>query len=187
MALRGISLDIPRGSFVGLMGRSGSGKTTLLNMIGGLDQPTTGEISVYGQPLSSMSQERLTLMRRKNIGFIFQSFALLPILSAWENVELPLRIAGVRSGRERRQRAEAALALVGLERWATHRPADEPTGELDSTTGRNILQLLREIVRTEGLTLVMVSHDPTVREFADTIYELRDGQLMGNEAQTQAA
>ena len=204
MALRGISLDILRGSFVGLMGRSGSGKTTLLNMIGGLDQPTTGEVAVYGQQLSSMSQERLTLMRRKNIGFIFQSFALLPILSAWENVELPLRIAGVRSGREPRQRAEAALALVGLERWATHRPAemsggqqqrvaiaralvsrptlllaDEPTGELDSTTGRNILQLLREIVRTEGLTLVMVSHDPTVREFADVIYELRDGQVMG--------
>src|SRR5215212_4018481 len=211
MALRGISLDIHRGSFVGLMGRSGSGKTTLLNMIGGLDEPTTGQIAVYGELLSGMSQERLTLMRRKNIGFIFQSFALLPILSAWENVELPLRIAGVRSGCERRQRAEAALALVGLERWATHRPAemsggqqqrvaiaralvsrptlllaDEPTGELDSTTGRNILQLLREIVRTEGLTLVMVTHDATVREFADTIYELRDGQLMGSEAQAPA-
>jgi ABC-type lipoprotein export system ATPase subunit len=210
MALRGITLEIPRGAFVGLMGRSGSGKTTLLNMIGGLDQPTTGEISLYGQPLSSMNQERLTLIRRKNIGFIFQSFALLPILSAWENVELPLRISGVRSGRERRQRAEAALALVGLERWATHRPAemsggqqqrvaiaralvsrptlllaDEPTGELDSTTGRTILQLLREIVRTEGLTLVMVSHDPTVREFADTIYELRDGQVISNEPRVE--
>jgi putative ABC transport system ATP-binding protein len=210
MALRGITLEIPRGTFVGLMGRSGSGKTTLLNMIGGLDQPTTGEISLYGQPLSSMNQERLTLIRRKNIGFIFQSFALLPILSAWENVELPLRISGVRSGHERRQRAEAALALVGLERWATHRPAemsggqqqrvaiaralvsrptlllaDEPTGELDSTTGRNILQLLREIVRTEGLTLVMVSHDPTVREFADTIYELRDGQVISNEPRVE--
>ncbi|HJZ48322.1 MAG TPA: ABC transporter ATP-binding protein [Roseiflexaceae bacterium] len=208
MALRGISLDIPKGAFVGLMGRSGSGKTTLLNMIGGLDQPTSGEISLYGQSLTGLSQERLTLIRRRNIGFIFQSFALLPILSAWENVELPLRISGVRSGRERRERAEAALALVGLERWATHRPAemsggqqqrvaiaralvsrptlllaDEPTGELDSTTGRNILQLLREIVRTEGLTLVMVSHDPTVREFADTIYELRDGQIVGNQAQ----
>src|SRR3954452_11385233 len=167
MALRGISLDISRGTFVGLMGRSGSGNTTLLNMIGGLDQPTTGEISVYGQPLSSMSQERLTLMRRKNIGFIFKSFALLPILSAWENVELPLRIAGVRSARERRARAEAALALVGLEKWSTHRPAemsggqqqrgaiaralvtqprlllaDEPTGELDSTTGQSILTLM---------------------------------------------
>jgi ABC-type lipoprotein export system ATPase subunit len=211
MALRGISLAIPTGAFVGLMGRSGSGKTTLLNIIGGLDQPSTGEVSLYGQPLSHLSQERLTLLRRNQIGFIFQSFALLPILSAWENVELPLRIAGVRSGRERRQRAEAALALVGLERWATHRPAemsggqqqrvaiaralvtrpplllaDEPTGELDSTTGRNLLTLLREIVRSEGVTLVMVSHDATVREFADEIHELRDGQIASNGVPSQA-
>jgi putative ABC transport system ATP-binding protein len=202
MALRGISLAIPKGAFVGLIGRSGSGKTTLLNMIGGLDQPSSGEVLLYGQPLRRMSQEQLTRLRRNWIGFIFQSFALLPILSAWENVELPLRIAGVRSGRERRQRAEAALALVGLERWARHRPAemsggqqqrvaiaralvtraplllaDEPTGELDSTTGRSILQLLREIVRSEGITLVMVAHDPTMREFADEIHELRDGRL----------
>jgi ABC-type lipoprotein export system ATPase subunit len=211
MALRGISLSMPEGAFVGLMGRSGSGKTSLLNIIGGLDQPSTGEVSLYGQPLSRLSQERLTLLRRNQIGFIFQSFALLPILSAWENVELPLRIAGVRSGRERRRRAEEALALVGLERWAKHRPAemsggqqqrvaiarslvtrarlllaDEPTGELDSTTGRNILQLLREIVRSEGVTLVMVTHDPTVREFADQIYELRDGQIAGSEVSAQA-
>jgi ABC-type lipoprotein export system ATPase subunit len=211
MALRGISLSMPEGAFVGLMGRSGSGKTTLLNIIGGLDQPSTGEVSLYGQPLSRLSQERLTLLRRNQIGFIFQSFALLPILSAWENVELPLRIAGVRSGRERRRRAEEALALVGLERWAKHRPAemsggqqqrvaiarslvtrarlllaDEPTGELDSTTGRNILQLLREIVRSEGVTLVMATHDPTVREFADQIYELRDGQIAANGLQSQA-
>src|SRR6266496_6456327 len=211
-ALRDVSLSVPRGAFVALMGRSGSGKTTLLNMIGGLDRPTEGSIALFDHELMRLSQEQLTVLRREQIGFVFQSFALLPILSAWENVELPLRIAGVRSGRERRVRAEAALALVGLERWATHRPAemsggqqqrvaiaralvsrptlllaDEPTGELDSTTGRNILQLLREIVRTEGLTLVMVSHDPTVREFADVIYELRDGQLMGGEAQTQAA
>jgi ABC-type lipoprotein export system ATPase subunit len=193
------------------MGRSGSGKTTLLNIIGGLDQPSTGEVSLYGQPLSRLSQERLTLLRRNQIGFIFQSFALLPILSAWENVELPLRIAGVRSGRERRRRAEEALALVGLERWAKHRPAemsggqqqrvaiarslvtrarlllaDEPTGELDSTTGRNILQLLREIVRSEGVTLVIVTHDPTVREFADQIYELRDGQIASSGPQPVA-
>jgi ABC-type lipoprotein export system ATPase subunit len=212
MALHGISLSVPRGAFVGLMGRSGSGKTTLLNMIGGLDRPTTGEVVLYGQPLSRLSQEKLTLLRRNEIGFIFQSFALLPILSAWENVELPLRIAGVRSGRERWQRAEEALALVGLERWAAHRPAemsggqqqrvaiaralvtrpplllaDEPTGELDSTTGRNLLTLLREIVRSEGVTLVMASHDPTVREFADEIYELRDGQIAGNAVNGRSA
>jgi ABC-type lipoprotein export system ATPase subunit len=202
LALRGVSLTVEEGAFVALMGRSGSGKTTLLNMIGGLDQPSSGEVALYGQVLNGMNQEQLTLLRREKIGFIFQSFALLPILSAWENVEMPLRIAGVRSRRERRQRAEAALALVGLERWATHRPAemsggqqqrvaiaralvsrprlllaDEPTGELDSTTGRNLLTLLRSIVRTEGVTLITATHDRTIFDFADVVYQLRDGQL----------
>ena len=202
LALRGVSLTVEEGAFVALMGRSGSGKTTLLNMIGGLDQPSSGEVALYGQVLNGMNQEQLTLLRREKIGFIFQSFALLPILSAWENVEMPLRIAGVRSRRERRQRAEAALALVGLERWATHRPAemsggqqqrvaiaralvsrprlllaDEPTGELDSTTGRNLLTLLRSIVRTEGVTLIMATHDRTIFDFVDVVYQLRDGQL----------
>jgi ABC-type lipoprotein export system ATPase subunit len=202
LALRGVSLTVEEGAFVALMGRSGSGKTTLLNMIGGLDQPSSGEVALYGQVLNGMNQEQLTLLRREKIGFIFQSFALLPILSAWENVEMPLRIAGVRSRRERRQRAEAALALVELERWATHRPAemsggqqqrvaiaralvsrprlllaDEPTGELDSTTGRNLLTLLRSIVRTEGVTLIMATHDRTIFDFADVVYQLRDGQL----------
>ena len=203
LALRGVSLTVEEGAFVALMGRSGSGKTTLLNMIGGLDQPSSGEVALYGQVLNGMNQEQLTLLRREKIGFIFQSFALLPILSAWENVEMPLRIAGVRSRRERRQRAEAALALVGLERWATHRPAemsggqqqrvaiaralvsrprlllaDEPTGELDSTTGRNLLTLLRTIVRTEGVTLIMATHDRTIFDFADVVYQLRDGQIV---------
>lgn len=203
LALRGISLTVEEGAFVALMGRSGSGKTTLLNMIGGLDQPSSGEVALYGQVLNGMNQDQLTLLRREKIGFIFQSFALLPILSAWENVEMPLRIAGVRSRRERRQRAEAALALVGLERWATHRPAemsggqqqrvaiaralvsrprlllaDEPTGELDSTTGRNLLTLLRNIVRTEGVTLIMATHDRTIFDFADIVYQLRDGQIV---------
>jgi putative ABC transport system ATP-binding protein len=202
LALRGVSLTVEEGAFIALMGRSGSGKTTLLNMIGGLDQPSSGEVALYGQVLNGMNQDQLTLLRREKIGFIFQSFALLPILSAWENVEMPLRIAGVRSRRERRQRAEAALALVGLERWATHRPAemsggqqqrvaiaralvsrprlllaDEPTGELDSTTGRNLLTLLRSIVRTEGVTLIMATHDRTIFDFADVVYQLRDGQL----------
>jgi len=203
LALRGVSLTVEEGAFIALMGRSGSGKTTLLNMIGGLDQPSSGEVALYGQVLNGMNQDQLTLLRREKIGFIFQSFALLPILSAWENVEMPLRIAGVRSRRERRQRAEAALALVGLERWATHRPAemsggqqqrvaiaralvsrprlllaDEPTGELDSTTGRNLLTLLRTIVRTEGVTLIMATHDRTIFDFADIVYQLRDGQIV---------
>ena len=202
LALRGIDLTVPRGSFIALMGRSGSGKTTLLNMIGGLDQPSEGDVQLFGKSLRGLSQEDLTLLRRTRIGFIFQSFALLPILSAWENVEMPLRIAGVRSGKERRQRSEAALALVGLEKWANHRPAemsggqqqrvaiaralvsrpqlllaDEPTGELDSTTGRNLLTLMREIVRAENVTLVMATHDRTVHEFADKVYQIRDGQL----------
>jgi putative ABC transport system ATP-binding protein len=208
LALRGVSLDVPSSRFVTLMGRSGSGKTTLINMIGGLDQPTEGEVEVYGQRLSKMSQEQLTLLRRTRIGFIFQAFALLPILSAWENVEMPLRISGVRSGRERRQRAQEALELVGLEKWATHRPsemsggqqqrvaiaralvsrpqlllADEPTGELDSTTGRNLMILLRKIVETEGVTLVMASHDRTVHEFADDVYHMRDGQIFDHTRQ----
>ena len=203
LALRGVDLTVPEGTFTALMGRSGSGKTTLLNMIGGLDQPTDGDVHLYGQSLRGMSQEKLTLLRRDKIGFIFQSFALLPILSAWENVEMPLRIAGVRSGKERRQRSEEALALVGLEKWASHRPAemsggqqqrvaiaralvsrprlllaDEPTGELDSATGRNLLTLLREIVRTEHVTLVMATHDRTVHEFADTVYQIKDGQFV---------
>ena len=203
LALRGVSLTVEEGAFIALMGRSGSGKTTLLNMIGGLDQPSSGEVALYGQVLNGMNQDQLTLLRREKIGFIFQSFALLPILSAWENVEMPLSIAGVRSRRERRQRAEAALALVGLERWATHRPAemsggqqqrvaiaralvsrprlllaDEPTGELDSTTGRNLLTLLRTIVRTEGVTLIMATHDRTIFDFADVVYQLRDGQIV---------
>ncbi|GAB4112939.1 MAG: ABC transporter ATP-binding protein [Roseiflexaceae bacterium] len=203
LALKGVSLEVPVSSFVALMGRSGSGKTTLLNMIGGLDQPTEGEVEVYGQPVSKMNQEQLTMLRRERIGYIFQSFALLPILSAWENVEMPLRIAGIRSGKERRKRAEEALTLVGLEKWSTHRPsemsggqqqrvaiaralagrpqlllADEPTGELDSTTGRNLLTLLRNIVKNEGVTLVMATHDRTIHEFADDVYHLRDGQVV---------
>jgi putative ABC transport system ATP-binding protein len=202
LALRGVSLTVPEGSFIALMGRSGSGKTTLLNMIGGLDQPTEGDVALYGQSLRGLNQEQLTLLRRNRIGFIFQSFALLPILSAWENVEMPLRIGGVLSGKERRKRSEEALALVGLEKWSDHRPAemsggqqqrvaiaralvsrpqlllaDEPTGELDSTTGRNLLTLLREIVRTENVTLVMASHDRTVHEFADKVYHIKDGQF----------
>jgi ABC-type lipoprotein export system ATPase subunit len=153
--------------------------------------------------LSSLRLEQLTLLRRSMIGFIFQSFALLPILSAIENVEMPLRIAGVRSGRERHARATEALSLVGLERWATHRPAemsggqqqrvaiaralvsrprlllaDEPTGELDSTTGRALLELLRQLVRAEHVTLVMATHDRTVHEFADVVYQVRDGQIV---------
>jgi ABC-type lipoprotein export system ATPase subunit len=202
-ALRGVSLEVPSGTFVALEGRSGSGKTTLLNMIGGLDEPTTGEIELYGQPLSILSQDRLTLLRREQLGFIFQSFALLPIFSAFENVEVPLRIEGRLVREERRARVREVLALVGLEQQAAQRPpelsggqqqrvaiaralvtrprlllADEPTGELDSATGRAILELLRDIVRATGVTLVMATHDRAVRAYADIVYEMSDGQLI---------
>ncbi|MCX6016213.1 MAG: ABC transporter ATP-binding protein [Chloroflexales bacterium] len=209
LALRGVNLDITRGSFTAFMGRSGSGKTTLLNMIGGLDTPSTGSIEFLGKDMATMSSDALTLIRRNQIGFIFQAFALLPILSAWENVELPLRIIGVRSGAERRQRAHEALTLVGLEQWSDHRPsemsggqqqrvaiaralvtrppvliADEPTGELDSTTGKNLLTLLRKIVKSEGVTLIMATHDQSVHQYADIIHHMRDGQIFESVAGT---
>ena len=202
-ALKGIDLVIPAGSFVALMGRSGSGKTTLLNMIGGLDRPTSGEVYVNDRALSKLSDEALTRLRREEFGFVFQSFALLPILSTAENVELPLRISGGATAKERKDRVAEALALVGLGRWADHRPfemsggqqqrvaiaralvtrariliGDEPTGELDSKTGAKILQLLRRIVDEAGVTLIMATHDSSVEQYADVVYRMQDGQII---------
>jgi len=201
-ALRGVSLQVKSGTFTAVKGRSGSGKTTLLNCIGGLDQPTSGEVIVHNQDLLGMSDDDLTRWRRRQVGFVFQSFGLIPILSAYENVELMLRIADV-GGRQRRERAERCLDLVGLRQWSQHRPyemsggqqqrvaiaralannpelvlADEPTGELDSTTSREILGLFRQIVDDEHMTLMMVSHDMLVDEYADEILQLRDGQIV---------
>jgi ABC-type lipoprotein export system ATPase subunit len=202
LALRGVDLNVAEGTFIALKGRSGSGKTTLLNMIGGLDKPTTGEVSLFGKPLSKLSDSQLTRVRRDMLGFVFQSFALLPILSAAENVDLPLRMKGITSARERRERVMNALALVGLGKWADHRPyemsggqqqrvaiaralaasprliiADEPTGELDSTTGRDLLTLMRKIIDQQKVTIVMATHDPAVDEFVDIVYNLQDGKL----------
>ncbi len=199
LALRGLSIDVKAGRWVGVKGRSGSGKTTLLNCVGGLDHPTNGVIRCFGREITRMSDSQLTAWRRKHIGFVFQSFALLPTLSAYENVELPLRIAGAH---DRSARSKYCLDLVGLAKWAKHRPyemsggqnqrvaiaralanrprlilADEPTGELDSTTGREILALFRRIVETEGITILMTSHDPIVLEYVDEVMELQDGQL----------
>ncbi len=201
-ALRGVNLHIPAGRFVALKGRSGSGKTTLLNCIGGLDQPTRGVVRVFGRDLSELNERQLTQWRRERVGFVFQSFGLLPTLSAYENVELMLRIAGVH-GRERHDRTLYCLSLVGLEKWMHHRPyelsggqqqrvaiaralannpqlilADEPTGELDSVTAREILALFRRIVEEEHVTLLMSSHDPLVDEYVDQILQLRDGQIV---------
>jgi putative ABC transport system ATP-binding protein len=199
-ALRDVSLTVPRGVLAALKGRSGSGKTTLLNMIGGLDQPTSGEIELFGGSLSQMSAADLTELRRQKIGFIFQSFAIFPAFSALENVELMLRIAGSHQGR--RERALRCLEIVGLGAWANHRPwelsggqqqrvaiaralsthpdlilADEPTGELDSATARQIYALFRHIVDKEGVTLIMATHDPVIEEFAHLVFELEDGQV----------
>jgi ABC-type lipoprotein export system ATPase subunit len=199
-ALDNISLEVTKGSLVALKGRSGSGKTTLLNMIGGLDQPSHGDVFLYGQAVSRMSNKQLTDLRRKKIGFVFQTFAIMPAFSAVENVELMLRIAGMFKGR--RQRALRCLEIVGLRQWANHRPwemsggqqqrvaiaralathpalilADEPTGELDSANGRQILALFRYIVEKEGVTVILATHDPMIEEYAHVVYDLGDGQI----------
>lgn len=203
MALRGISLQVKAGSWIGIKGRSGSGKTTLLNCIGGLDHPNSGVVRCFGREITRMSDGELTSWRRQQVGFVFQSFALLPTLSAWENIELPIRIAGQRN---RRARTKYCIDLVGLGKWASHRPyemsggqqqrvaiaralanhprlilADEPTGELDTTTSRDILALFRRIVEAEGVTILMTSHDPLVLEYVDEVVELQDGQRVTND------
>jgi ABC-type lipoprotein export system ATPase subunit len=200
LALNDAVLEVPKGVMGALKGRSGSGKTTLLNIIGGLDHPTLGEVYLFGQPLSQMSKDELTELRRHRIGFVFQSFAIMPMFSAVENVELMLRIAGY--NQNRRKLAMRALEIVGLGPWANHRPwelsggqqqrvaiaralsthpdliiADEPTGELDSGTGRQILALFRYIVEKEGITILLATHDPMVEEYAHVVYELSDGTV----------
>jgi ABC-type lipoprotein export system ATPase subunit len=199
-ALRDLSLEIPAGIMGALKGRSGSGKTTLLNLIGGLDQPTSGEVFLFGKSLANLTIDQLTELRRKRLGFVFQSFAIMPTFSALENVELMLRISGITENR--RERAIRCLEIVGLGHWANHRPwelsggqqqrvaiaralathpdlilADEPTGELDSITGRQILTLFRYIVEKEGITVLVATHDPVVEEFAHMVYQLVDGQV----------
>ena len=200
-ALRGLTLQIEAGRFVALKGRSGSGKTTLLNCLSGLDRPTAGVATVLGQDLASLNDRQLTQWRREQLGFIFQSFGLLPTLSAYENVELMLRIKGA-GARERHERSIYCLEMVGLRKWMDHRPyelsggqqqrvaiaralanepllvlADEPTGELDSETAREILGLFQRIVYEEKITMLMASHDPLVDDYVDTILQLKDGQL----------
>ena len=201
VALRGINLQVKIGQFVALQGRSGSGKTTLLNCISGLDRPTSGVVCVFGADLSVMNENQITQWRRDKVGFVFQSFGLSPMMSAYENIELVLRIAG-KGNKQRRERTDYCLDLVRLDKWKDHRPdelsggqqqrvaiaralannpelilADEPTGELDSGTAREILSLFRRIVDEEGVTLLIASHDALVDEFADEILQLKDGQI----------
>jgi len=200
-ALRGLDLTVPIGEYVAFRGRSGSGKTTLINCIGGLDRPTAGEVYFRERAMSSLSERQITRLRRTEYSFVFQSFALLPTFSAYENVELPLRIQGL-PRRERRDRTMRVLSIVGLAKWAKHRPyemsggqqqrvavaralvtrpevilADEPTGELDTTTGRQIMFLFQKISIEEGVTVLMVTHDPVVEEYASLVYSLGDGTI----------
>jgi len=204
-ALRGVNLHVQQGKFVALKGRSGSGKTTLLNCLAGLDQPNSGSIRVLGHDLIKMSEQELTTWRREQIGLVFQSFGLLPTLSAYENVELILRIKGDDYA-ARHKRALECLDLVGLIDWRNHRPyemsggqqqrvavaralanqaqlilADEPTGELDSKTTHELLTFFQKLVRDEKITFLMVSHDPLVDQYADEVIFLKDGQLVINE------
>ncbi len=201
-AIRDISLKVEPGEFLALIGRSGSGKTTLLNVMAGLDRPTEGEVYIDGERVDTMSEGQLDRLRRHKLGFIFQSFGLLPLLSARENVELPLRIAGVGYG-ERQKLVKNALEFVGLGRRADHRPyelsggeqqrvaiaralasqptlilADEPTGELDSATATAVFGLLRDLARAEGITIITCTHDRLVMELARRVEELADGHLV---------
>ncbi|MGE4071756.1 MAG: ABC transporter ATP-binding protein [Lysobacterales bacterium] len=200
--LHGITLDIPKGDFVALMGPSGSGKTTLLNLIGGLDQPTAGEILVDGKRIDRLSSGELSRWRASNVGFVFQFYNLLPVLTAERNVELPLLLTKM-GGAERLKRAQVALEIVGLKDRARHKPrelsggqeqrvaiaralvsdptllvCDEPTGDLDRTTADEILTLLQRLNREYGKTIVMVTHDPKAAEYANRTVHLDKGTLL---------
>ncbi|MCD1261654.1 ABC transporter ATP-binding protein [Paenibacillus athensensis] len=200
--LKGIDMELRPRQLVMLKGRSGSGKTTLLNLIGGLDQPNEGEIYFQGHAFHRSSDDERTQVRRQQIGFIFQSFALMPLLSAWENVELALRMAGTPRS-EWKARVTHCLELVGLGKRMFHRPfelsggeqqrvaiakaiahrpalllADEPTAELDSQMGAQIMSVFRSIIASEQVTICMTTHDPTILEVADHVYEMVDGRFV---------
>ena len=201
-AVRGVSFDISKGHLVALVGRSGSGKTTLLNMVGGLDSPTSGQVLVAGRNVAAMSARERTTLRRSTISFIFQSFGLIPMLTAAENVGIPLRITGA-SRADRDERVRLLLSVVGLEGHAHQRPnelsggqqqrvaiarslavqpqlliADEPTGQLDSETGLQIMRLLRTVVASDGITALVATHDQALHELADEVLMIEDGQLV---------
>ncbi|NEB38127.1 ABC transporter ATP-binding protein [Streptomyces sp. SID14515] len=201
-ALRGVSFEIPRGELVALKGRSGSGKTTLLNLVGGLDTPDGGRITVDGTELSGLGEKGLLELRRDRVGFIFQSFGLIPILTAAENVGVPLRLRKADPA-ERDERVALLLSLVGLADHAEQRPgelsggqqqrvaiaralanrpalliADEPTGQLDAETGLAVMELLRAVVRSENVTALVATHDPQLLGLADRVLELSDGHIV---------
>jgi putative ABC transport system ATP-binding protein len=200
-ALRGVTFSVGEGQLVALRGRSGSGKTTLLNIVGGLDTPDGGSVVVAGQDVTAMGERERMRLRRETVAYIFQSFGLLPVLSAAENVGVPLRIAGL-APRERDSRVDLMLSIVGLSDHSRQRPgelsggqqqrvaiaralatrpalllADEPTGQLDRETGRQIMRLLRAVVRSEGVTALVATHDPVLIDLADSVLHLTDGKI----------
>ena len=201
-ALRDVSFTVRRGQLVAVCGRSGSGKTTLLNIIGGLDAPSSGSLEVFGQDVTRMTERERMTLRRNTVAFIFQSFGLIPMLSAAENVGIPLRITGTQS-RARDERVATMLSIVGLSEHAAHRPnelsggqqqriaiaralagspklliADEPTSQLDLETGRQIMRLLLTVVRSEGITALVATHDEALMDLADEILRLEDGHVV---------
>ena len=201
-AVDGVSLSIGSGEFVALVGRSGSGKTTLLNLLAGLDRPSDGKVWFEGREISQLPDKELVKLRRERLGFVFQSFGLIPLLSAFENVELPLHISGA-SWRERRRKANEALDMVGLTGRVGHRPyelsggeqqrvaiaralvagpavlfADEPTGELDSVTAQTIGGIMREIGASRGVTVVTATHDLMLADMADRRLQMADGRIL---------
>ncbi len=200
-ALKDATIKIQRGRFITLVGRSGSGKTTLMNLLAGLDHPTSGQVLFEGRDMAKFTEKEFLNLRRRRIGVVFQGFALMPLLSAYENIELPLRIAGL-GGRERSERTREVLEMVGLARRAKHRPfelsggeqqrvsiaravamrpdvilADEPTGELDSVNAGAIFGLFRDMVTSRDISVVATTHDRTLLDLSDEIYEIHGGEL----------
>ena len=201
-ALDGVSFEIHKGEFCAIVGTSGSGKSTLLNMLAGLERPTKGEVVINGSHIEKMREDELVRFRRENVGFIFQSFHLIGTMNALENVALPLMFRGEAPG-ERLKKANRLLTIVGLNRHKKHMPnqmsggqqqrvgvaralvsdpdiifADEPTGNLDSRTSEDVMRLMREVVREQGRTLVMVTHDDHLAEYADRVFHIIDGRIV---------
>lgn len=201
-ALRDINITAPAGKLTILKGRSGSGKTTLMNILGALDKPTNGQVYLGGEDIVKLDERRRGLIRRRSIGYVFQSVALIPMMSAYENVEYALRLAGMRSGR--RERASECLRMVGLGQRMNHMPqemsggeqqrvaiaraiahkpkvifADEPTAELDTNTGLQVVKIFKDLCAGEGITIVMTTHDTGLMEIGDMVYELQDGEIVG--------
>ncbi len=200
MALKGIDAEVPKGSFAILKGRSGSGKTTLMNIIGTLDDPTNGAVFINGTPIKNMSEYERENLRRKEMGFVFQSVSLIPSLNAFQNVEFSMRMAGIKPSKERDKRVEDCLRLVGLANRMNHMPAemsggeqqrvaiarsiahspklilaDEPTAELDSQMAARVTEIFKEMTRKEGITILMTTHDVGLMGAADMIIELENG------------